>query len=209
MRRILCFLYAFFFVFVVPTTSFAQAISISTDTSLSSISENEQLILHVEYPDFYNNQQYYINLAAFHGYTIYVNVGQEYSEVERNRIESKSASTHVLRDQFTRGISEPTEPWNCRIKNELSFDTHNVTSARYTDYYVYGSLAYVVSVYNRYDHCSITYVPHGHKSDVQSVEVPASTTVIQYFGTEQTSDHFYLGFRPPCSCEGYIDCIGE
>lgn len=128
------------------------------------------------------------------------------AELEMQRLaEHCNYSFDELKESHTRGTSVPTSTWDVYNHNKYPFTGHKVNSTLYLDYLIVGSLAYEVSCTNLYDHTSISYVTHGNKTGSQTISIPASTTVIKYFGMNSENDKFYLSFPPSAWFEGYVD----
>lgn len=184
--------------------------SLTTPVFASSTYEAEDtdLILNLEYMEFYNNQEYYRTLAAVEGYTLIISVDDEYIQLEEERIGCSSTENRAVdNDGITPyGASVPNNSWNCYLKNERSFSTDNANTTRYMDYYVIGGTTYEVSCTNLYNHAAITYKTHGNSSGTQTVSVPKSSTVIKCFSVDTDTTPFYLSFPAPCRAKGYVDC---
>ena len=175
----------------------------------SENSDNTKNELHLEYMEFYNNQEYYKDLARTQGYTLRVSVGSEYEDLEIARInESVSDEPNNYSEAITRGVEIPTNRYNIALWKQYTIKGLSVQSTLYTEKKFYGITDYEVSIYNRYDKDSdLTFLvtPHGFtKSGNNAFYVDPQETVIQYFQTMDKSHETYLEFRAPVSVEGYI-----
>lgn len=199
MKRLICLSLIFILISSLATPVFA----LSTNSS-----ESTDLILNLEYMDFYNNQDYYRTLARENGYTLVISVDDEYIELEKERISSNNSKNRAVVDSdiIPYGSSAPTTPWNCYEKNKRTFSTDNANTTVYMNYYVIGSTTYEVSCTNLYSHAAITYKTHGNSSGTQTVSVPKSSTVIKCFSVDTDRTPFYLSFPAPSRTEGYVDC---
>lgn len=172
--------------------------------------DSTDLVLHLEYMEFYNNQEYYKEFARTNDYTLIISVGEEYIDLETSRIYGSNSKDRTITDNeiVPYGSSAPTDPWNCYLKNKRPFNTDNANSTVYMEFYVIGGTTYEVSCTNLYDHQSITYKTHGNSSGTQTISVPKSSTVIKYFAVDTDSTPFYLSFPAPSRTRGYVDCAG-
>lgn len=166
--------------------------------------------LHVEYMDFYNNQEYYEDLVANQNYIIYINIGTEYIDLERSRIQSQTVSnSQYYPDIVARGTSIPTSSFNVHKLGTKNVNGSNVNSYLYSEVTYTGCVAYTISITNLYDHRSITCDPVGNTSGPDTFTIPALHTVLANIGTGDASREFYLKFPPPAWVEGYVKCIGH
>lgn len=166
--------------------------------------------LHIEYMDFYNNQEYYEDLVANQNYIIYISIGEEYIDLERSRIQSHTESNSQFHsDSVARGTSKPTASFNVHNLGTKPVGGSNVNSYLYSEVTFTGCVAYTISITNLYDHRSITCDPVGNTSGPDTFTVPALHTVLANIGTGDASREFYLKFPPPAWFEGYVKCIGH
>lgn len=199
MKRIIAFVLALS-LFVAHSIPLSVAAVDSAEVSVNNI-------LKVEYMDFYTNQEYYESLAI-NGYTVIINVGEKYKNLEKNRIANKCMAAQKTADiAQPYGNSEPTQKWNCYTQNSCPVSGHNYNTTIYSNYKVYGALSFIVSITNLYESITMTYIPHGNSDSVTSVTVPPSSTVLRGFAVPTTESYFYLSFPPPAYFEGYIDTI--
>lgn len=174
--------------------------------------ETADKVVYVEYLEFYDNEQYYKDLAKNDGYTVFIHVGKEYAEIEMQRLKSVAeCSNRLIGNTQARGSSVPTDTWNIHTQGAYFLEDPStaVTSVLYTNFKIYGCEAYEASIFNEYDHTSITYYMHGHSSGPNSVTVPPLTRALNYYGTGDSSQYIYASFSPPVCVSGFINCIGH
>ena len=181
--------------------------------AVSNNPENTEMDLHLEYMEFYNNQEYYKNLAKTQGYTLIISVGEEYAQMETERINAAVQQNDEVLPATdapisTYGVEVPTSKHNVSWWGKYKIDGLSVQSTLYTEKKVYGVTDYEFSLYNRYDEDSdLTFkvTTHGfNKSGDDYFYVDPGETVIRYYQTSKTSDTAYLEFRAPVNVEGYI-----
>lgn len=163
--------------------------------------------LHLEYLEFYENQQYYKDLARTNGYRLVINVGDEYADLERARIaqEQENASS-LIPVSGARGASVPTKEWDISKKGTYRFEGYANNSPLYTQYYITGWTSYEVSVYNNWDKYVTQGFAYGTTRGANvgvNFSCDTQTTTIEYF-TCKSDSHFYLMFQQPADVEGYI-----
>lgn len=172
-------------------------------TTTSETSNMEGTEIHVdEYMDFYNNQQYYKNLVA-QGYTVIVNVGEEYAEMEEARIEAESNEMDELIESKGRGTSVPTARWNINTEGKYSFSGSAAYSTLYLGYLIYGHDGYGTTVYNKSETNTLTVNAHGCISE-RSFTVDPLTSRLEKFTMFSASNNFYLSFNAPSYFSGTI-----
>lgn len=172
--------------------AFAAAAPLETETTEE---------LHLDYLEFYENQEYYDNLARTEGYRLVINVGEEYAALEEARIASESGSIHDLISTTTRGANVPTQGWNIANKGPYSFKGTAQFQPIYTDVYVTGYTSYKVTAYNK-SNARTPAQAWGVSGGFEPFSCPAHSTVIEYFVPVSSSSHFYLKFFP------YVDVTG-
>ena len=159
--------------------------------------------LHLDYLEFYENQDYYNNLARTEGYRLVVYVGEEYAELEEARIASESESVHTLIPVTTRGLSIPSKGWNIANKGPYSFKGIAQHQPLYTDCYITGYTSYKVTAYNG-SNAKTSAQAWGVRVGFEPFSCPARSTVIEYFVPTSSSSHFYLKFFPYVDIKGTI-----
>ena len=159
--------------------------------------------LYVEYMEFYNNQQYYIGLARDAGYTIIINVGEEYAELEEQRIKNEaSVVDELVPGGITRDGNPPTNLWNVLEEGAKGFSGSATNSTLYTSYKYWGCTSYLVSIYNKSPYNTLYYQFHNTGDDKQ-YSLSSGTSVIKCIPLNPTTS-FYLSFKHPCVVEGYV-----
>lgn len=160
--------------------------------------------IQVAYMEFYNNQEYYYNLAR-EGYTIIILVGEAYADVEKERLEDDSEQTNaLLPGTMTRGSTVPTASWNVISLGKYDFSGSATQSSLYTNYKLCGSTSYLITVYNEYDSTSISGVVHGVQESDRTFTVAPLTTMVRVYNTSSKYDYIYLGFYPPVRVSGSV-----
>lgn len=107
------------------------------------VQETDSMELHVEYMEFYNNQQYYKDLAKNEGYTIIINVGEEYADLENERIANEAVQIdELVSEKQTRYGTPPTQPWNVLTQGTKGFSGTATNSICYTKFLYCGCTSY-------------------------------------------------------------------
>ena len=89
--------------------------------------------LHLEYMEFYDNQDYYKNLARNQGYRLVISVGPEFEELEEARIRADNSEFDgLVPAQISRGVDVPTRKHNV-AKKEYKISGRAVQSTLYTE----------------------------------------------------------------------------
>ena len=176
--------------------------SVAFAAEVAPVEDNE---ISLEYQEYYDNQDYYNNLAK-NGYTLYVHVGPEYDEWEMERITEKSTGSEdclVQSDPYTRELTIPTYYYDMleRGKKVISGSTTTTLGYLFTNYIYHGCSSFEISLYNRGDDTlEVDLVQEGSSVAFESYDIPAETTVIKY----TTEDYWYGRFKNPCSVYGYV-----
>lgn len=204
---------------VLSATAFANEESTEIETS-------DAPVLELEYMDFYENEDYYMNLVEEKGYILHYNVPAEYDELECERIAKNAAENTELVPSLTRGTSAPTKGVSTTGGGlRYSFAGHALYSTLYTDTYYTGATHYVVNFYNRNYLLEDMGISNGGNLSLQVraynvVSSMANKTigntgnpngtgyVVKYAmnGNSVTAKNarFYLSFSAPVYAAGYI-----
>ena len=163
----------------------------------------DSMELYVEYMEFYNNQQYYKDLAKNEGYTIIINVGEEYADLENERIASEAIQIdELVSGKQARDGSIPTREWDILNQGTKGFSGTATNSTCYTEYEYYGCTAYEVSIYNSSSHNMLYYIFYNTGNN-STYSLSAGTSVIKYVPLNPET-RFYLGFDAPGQVTGYV-----
>ena len=167
------------------------------------VQETDSMELHVEYMEFYNNQQYYKDLAKNEGYTIIINVGEEYADLENERIANEAVQIdELVSEKQTRDGTPPTQPWNVLTQGTKGFSGTATNSICYTKFLYCGCTSYEVSIYNSSPHNTL-YFRFYNTGDGTTYSLSTGTSVIKYVALNPETK-FYLGFDAPGQASGYV-----
>lgn len=183
------------------TTGTAMAVSSENET----IPNEDETVLDLEYMDYINNQAYYDALVMDEGYTLYVQVGEEYKEQEKERLAQNAEADSELLPPLTRGVDVPTSVYN--LSTTKSKYTFRGTGPVHTNYMFSGQTLYKISVYNSNSgNLTVQVYNAAISKDYAdySFEVPGGTTVVSRENTESSTDNVYLFFIQNMSFNGYI-----
>lgn len=174
-----------------------------------------QIVLELDYMDFYQNQDYYMNLVYEKDYTLHFNVPEEYQELEDARqAEAANVVGELMTGPEGNGIvtydtKVPTEAHNIATQGTYKYEATATYSDIYTNYYYIGSSWYVVTVNNRnYDTTAMLRVTAYNVYADATMYYTNGTTIHKYTmsGTGATANmkHFYLKFHAPVKADGTI-----
>ena len=167
------------------------------------VQETDSMELHVEYMEFYNNQQYYKDLAKNEGYTIIINVGEEYADLENERISIEATqSDELVSGKQARDASVPQDEWNVLTQGTKGFSGTATNTICYTVYKFYGCTSYEVSIYNSSPYNTLKYRFYNTGDDA-TYSLSTGTSIIKYVPLNSNT-RFYLGFYAPGQATGYI-----
>ena len=161
-------------------------------------------VLRLEYMEFYNNQDYYMDLVREEGYCLYIDVNEEYREMELARITEGTEKINELTAPVTRGSSVPNKEWNIVQKGKYSFRVDTASTQVFTNYYFTGASTYVVTMTN----ISNVVPAGGCAYNTVTGTSPfggSSGTVIKRFAARSSSAHFYMHFSAPSYIIGSIE----
>lgn len=159
--------------------------------------------LQVEYMEFYNNQQYYKDLAKNKGLTIIIDVGEEYADLESARIANEAAQNNQLVPVVQPRTGDiPTSEWNILQQGKKDFRGTATNTICYTSFKYWGCTSYEVSVYNSNPYKSLSYKYYG-TGDTSTYTLDSGKAVIRYIPLNP-STRFYLGFYAPAEFSGYV-----
>lgn len=157
-----------------------------------------------DYMEFYNNQDYYIDWARENGYSLSINVPDEYMEVEKQRILGDDYAGEVLTGMVTRGLSAPTAVWDISQKGKYEFSVNSSASKIYTNYKFKGQTTYCMSTLNM-SNVSSGGTAYGVIGGPKTFSTFGSGTVINFFNTSTlASSSFYVCFNAPAYLVGSI-----
>lgn len=197
-------------VIVCNTLSFTAFAAEKTDTT----NNPEDVVLELEYMDFYMNQDYYMSLVEDKNYTLHFDVPKEYEAQEMERQRQNSAKIQALvpsvgSDALSpRGTTVPTTAHNI-TQGSYSFKGDADYSNLYTEKYCIGSAWYIVTVNNNnYTNYQLRVTAYNVLSSQETTYFSPGTTVKKYTmtGTGATANtkHFYLKFHAPVKVSGTI-----
>lgn len=166
-----------------------------------SILEQQNEIHISDYMTFYDHQDYYKDLAK-QGYTIVIDVPDEYSALENARITSDT-ETDKLTPPMARGQFVPSNKWNILDKGPYNFSGESSNYGLYTNYAIVGGTSYAIQVHNTSGIYDLGVEVTGARSSGDFL-VGTGRTVIKYIVPESSSTRFYLYFSAPCYFEGSI-----
>lgn len=212
MKKIICSLMSILMLCTVfCATAFAGTTEIPEATTPA-----EPPILELEYMDFYENEDYYMNLVIEKDYTLHYNVPAEYEELERARI-AKDADTPNGIDLYSimsPGDYPPTVEKKTVPGTKYYFNGESHYGDRYTLNYYTGATHYVASIHNANStnssaqNLKLHVIANGVIPSQSSKYYDEGTTVTKYTmsGNEVTAKkgHFYLCFKGPMTADGYI-----
>lgn len=168
------------------------------------VQEVDSMELYVEYMEFYNNQQYYKNLAKNEGYTIIINVGEEYADLENERIANEAAQIdELVSGKQARDGTVPTKEWDILNQGAKGFSGTATNTTCYTEYKYYGWTAYEVSIYNSSSNYTLYYRFY-NTGNSTTYSLSPGTSVIQSVALNPET-RFYLGFDAPGQTTGYVE----
>ena len=78
-------------------------------------SDNSQILYVDDYMEFYENQDYYMDLVDNQHYVLVIDVPDEYLEMEKTRIAGGAEVNALTEGPTTRGTSVPTRAWNVNL----------------------------------------------------------------------------------------------
>ena len=134
---------------VLSATAFATEETTEVETSA-------ELTLKLEYMDFYENQDYYMDLVRDKDYTLCIDVPEEYQELEEARIAEGANDTDEMVPDIARGAGIPTVGHSI-LQGSYTFKGEATYTNLYTEKYVYGNTQYIVTVNNsRYGNQALT-----------------------------------------------------
>lgn len=188
---------------------FALAIPAGATVEGSINTDYKEVVLELEYMDFYENQEYYMSLVCDKNYTLHFDLNDEYRELEQARLAESVSAVDEMQPSMTRGTSVPTQAHDIR-KGKLSFAGEAVYSDLYTNYYCIGSSWYVVSLINDdADYRPLRVTAYNVLSSQTTTSFPAGGTIKKYTmtgtGATAPSKHFYLRFSAPVNVSGTIE----
>lgn len=187
-----------------------SATAFATETPTENISNNnEEIVLELDYMDFYENQDYYMSLVRDHNYTLHFDPGEEYLDLELARIAENAAASDTLTPVVSRGTTAPTQGHDI-TKGKLTFNGKSSYSDLYTNKYCTGSSWYVVTLLNHtYTSRMLKVTAYNVLSSQQVTNFSSGTTVKKYTmsgsGATAPTKHFYLKFTAPVDASGYIE----
>jgi len=103
--------------------------------------------LHLEYTEFYNNQDYYMDLVRNEDYVLYIDVGEENLETEIARL-TDGATVDRWEPSLSRGTNPPSKGYNIVSEGTYHFSVDTPRSRIYSNYYFVGASSYIVSMTN-------------------------------------------------------------
>lgn len=167
------------------------------------VQESDSMELYVEYMEFYDNQQYYKELAKNEGYTIVINVGEEYADLENERIANEAVQIdELVSGMQARDASVPQEEWNVLTQGTKGFSGTATNTICYTKLKYYGCTAYEVSIYNSSSYNTLNYRFY-NTGDSTTYSLSTGTSIIKYVPLNPET-RFYLGFDAPGQATGYV-----
>lgn len=93
--------------------------------------------------EFYNNQQYYKDLAKNKGLTIIIDVGEEYADLESARIANEAAQNNQLVPVVQPRTGDiPTSEWNILQQGKKDFRGTATNTICYTSFKYWGCTSY-------------------------------------------------------------------
>lgn len=193
--------------------SLAFSLSIFAGASVENpeaISDGEEIVLEIECMDFYNNQDYYMNLVQEKNYTLHFDVTDENRDFVLAKMAEGASEAADLSPIMTRGLSAPTQGHNINT-GSLTFNGDADYSDLYTNKYCTGADRYVVTLLNdTYGAQNLTVTAYNVLRPYQITYFPAGVTVKTYLmsGTTYSAaiqQHFYLKFHAPVHVAGTIE----
>ncbi len=183
----------------------SSALSVSAFAVDSEESTPTNYLYIENYMQFYENQDYYLNLVDTENYCLYINVPDEYIELERTRILSEASSVQSLRpNTAARGLSAPTIEWNIAQKGTYAFDVDTDSSPVYTNRYFTGVTSYRVSVLNTSNVKPGVAYFYGNNSRPRTIDLSSAGSVIKNFNVSTTTTPFYICFTAPAYLVGNV-----
>ena len=182
---------------VVPTVGKASEIEESKD-------------IYVEYLEYYDNEEYYVNLAKNYGYTIYIHVGEEHAEEEAARFGISEESLNKNGEEIEpRGLSIPTSLWDISSQGKDDIDGFSNSTPLYTEFKYYGITHYGVRLYNYSTTNTLTCVPSNFYEFGDTFTLEPRYSVLKFMTAYNTNTKVYLKFFAPCYVKGYIGSYDE
>ncbi len=169
-------------------------------------SDNSQILYVDDYMEFYENQDYYMDLVDNQHYVLVIDVPDEYLEMEKTRIAGGAEVNALTEGPTTRGTSVPTRAWNVNTNGTYSFSVSTAKTPIYTNYYFVGANAYRMSVLNTSNVVPAGAYVYGYSSGRKFVETYSSktSTVVYSFPIANPNSHFYVCFLAPSYLMGSI-----
>ena len=159
--------------------------------------------LYLDYMEFYNNQEYYKNLVLTEDYRLFINVGEEYADMEYARIMDGADEVDTLTSNvLTRGTSIPDDEWNINTKGTYHFTVDTDAPTIYTKYYFTGANAYLLTVFNPYNSSGGATI-YGAIGSPLKVNAFFGTVIQKY--SSLMGSRFYVGFHKPAHISGSIE----
>jgi len=196
-----------FMLVVTMALSLVTFASAATEYDAVSVAE-EETVLELEYMEFYENQDYYMDLVETKGYTLHFYVDEEHRDLEMARQAEDVNCVDEMSSVMTRGTTVPTKEHNI-LNGALSFEGKADYSDLYTNYYCTGSSWYTVTVNNYiYSNRMLTVRAYNVLSGQETTTFPSGTTIKKYTmkgsGATAPRNHFYLRFDAPVNVSGTI-----
>lgn len=187
------------------TASAVEATDDAEATQQNSVVKVSGDVAHIEdYMEFYNNQDYYIDWARENGYSLFINVPDEYMEMEKQRILGDDYAGEVLTGMVTRGLKAPTAVWDISKKGKYEFSVESSASKIYTNYKFTGQTTYCMTTLNM-SNVSSGGTAYGVIDSRKTFSTFGSGTVINFFHTSTLSPTpFYVCFNAPAYLVGSI-----